>query len=182
MATLVTSSVCPVNRRCSRPSLTSQSRTVLSSLPLTARTAEGVNDFQPLRVLELLLLRRFVLHLLAHLAGQHVNVNALEVLFDGFRAHLRRKATGVLRHQLAVALKSRTLHDPLVLAIPRGGVVVGAVLAQELNAELDIVLSRKLPAPGPSTCPSRTPSARDGPTTSVRPRSSTRPTRLCLRR
>lgn len=50
--------------------------------------------------------------------------------------------------RLAEELKHRKLHDPLVLAIPRGGVAVGATLAQELDAELDIVLSRKLPAPG----------------------------------
>lgn len=49
--------------------------------------------------------------------------------------------------QLAVILKSRTLRDPLVLAIPRGGVVTGAVLARELGAELDVILSRKLRAP-----------------------------------
>src|SRR5207249_12026685 len=40
------------------------------------------------------------------------------------------------------------LRDPLVLGIPRGGVVLGAVLAKELPAELDVVLSRKLRAPG----------------------------------
>lgn len=49
--------------------------------------------------------------------------------------------------QLAQRMRGRTLHEPLVLAIPRGGVVTGAVLARELNAELDIVLSRKLRAP-----------------------------------
>jgi hypothetical protein len=49
--------------------------------------------------------------------------------------------------RLAKVLKRRALHDPLVLAIPRGGVVTGAVLAQELGAELDVVLSRKLHAP-----------------------------------
>ncbi len=49
--------------------------------------------------------------------------------------------------QLAPLLKGRELHDPLVLAIPRGGVVTGAVLARELGAELDVVLSRKLHAP-----------------------------------
>jgi predicted phosphoribosyltransferase len=48
---------------------------------------------------------------------------------------------------LAAELRQRTLHDPLVLAIPRGGVVVGAVIARELNAELDIVLARKLRSP-----------------------------------
>jgi predicted phosphoribosyltransferase len=51
-------------------------------------------------------------------------------------------------YQLADALKARPLRDPLVLAIPRSGVVLGAVLAKELGAELDVVLSRKLRAPG----------------------------------
>lgn len=49
---------------------------------------------------------------------------------------------------LAEQLKGRALHDPLVLAIPRGGVVTGAVLARALGADLDVVLSRKLRAPG----------------------------------
>jgi predicted phosphoribosyltransferase len=50
--------------------------------------------------------------------------------------------------QLAARLGRRRLCRPLVLAIPRGGVVTGAVLAAELDAELDVVLSRKLRAPG----------------------------------
>jgi predicted phosphoribosyltransferase len=50
--------------------------------------------------------------------------------------------------QLAGKMKGRDLHEPLVLAIPRGGVVTGAVLARELGADLDVVLSRKLRAPG----------------------------------
>ena len=49
--------------------------------------------------------------------------------------------------RLAAELKGRELHAPLVLAVPRGGVVTGAVLARELGAELDVVLSRKLRAP-----------------------------------
>ena len=50
--------------------------------------------------------------------------------------------------ELADKFKGRGLRDPLVLAIPRGGVVTGAVLAKELGADLDVVLSRKLRAPG----------------------------------
>ena len=42
---------------------------------------------------------------------------------------------------------ARPLIRPLVLGIPRGGVVIGAVLAREIGAELDVVLSRKLRAP-----------------------------------
>jgi len=44
-------------------------------------------------------------------------------------------------------LRHETLVDPLVLAIPRGGVAVGAVIARGLGCELDVVLSRKLRAP-----------------------------------
>ena len=50
--------------------------------------------------------------------------------------------------RLAAAMKNRVLHDPLVLAIPRGGVAIGAILARELGADFDVVLSRKLRAPG----------------------------------
>jgi putative phosphoribosyl transferase len=50
--------------------------------------------------------------------------------------------------QLAGKLKGRSLRQPLILAIPRGGVAIGTVLARDLGAELDVVLSRKLPAPG----------------------------------
>ena len=49
--------------------------------------------------------------------------------------------------RLSAQLRNRAFRRPLVLAIPRGGVAVGAVLAGELNAELDVVLSRKLRAP-----------------------------------
>jgi putative phosphoribosyl transferase len=48
---------------------------------------------------------------------------------------------------LADEFAGRALRDPLVLAIPRGGVVTGAILAETLNAELDVVLVRKLRAP-----------------------------------
>jgi predicted phosphoribosyltransferase len=50
-------------------------------------------------------------------------------------------------HKLAAALQEFKSRHPLVLAIPRGGVVTGAVLARELGGDLDIVLARKLRAP-----------------------------------
>lgn len=49
--------------------------------------------------------------------------------------------------QLAEQLKSLPLRDPLVLGIPRGGVVTAAALARALGAELDVVLAHKLRAP-----------------------------------
>lgn len=48
--------------------------------------------------------------------------------------------------QLAEQLRHADLDRPLVLAIPRGGVGVGAALARELGAELDVVLVCKLRA------------------------------------
>jgi predicted phosphoribosyltransferase len=50
--------------------------------------------------------------------------------------------------QLAAALAGFRGKNPLVLAIPRGAVPMGKVLADKLQGELDIVLVRKLPAPG----------------------------------
>lgn len=49
--------------------------------------------------------------------------------------------------QLAQRLLPLRLHHPLVLAIPRGAVPIGAILADQLHGELDVVLVRKLAAP-----------------------------------
>lgn len=49
--------------------------------------------------------------------------------------------------RLGELLAKGTYTDPLVLAIPRGGVMVAAAVAARLGAELDVVLSRKLRAP-----------------------------------
>jgi putative phosphoribosyl transferase len=72
-----------------------------------------------------------------------------QVSFDQFKRRevfmFRNREDAAL--QLAKQLKGRSLHDPLVLAIPRGGVVTGAVLARELGADLDVILARKLRAP-----------------------------------
>jgi len=50
---------------------------------------------------------------------------------------------------LAIALKRKlagAMDRPMVLAIPRGGVVIGLEVAKALGAELDIVVPRKLGA------------------------------------
>jgi putative phosphoribosyl transferase len=49
--------------------------------------------------------------------------------------------------QLAELLSGRRLDDPLVLALPRGGVVVGYEIARRLRAPLDVLVVRKLGAP-----------------------------------
>ena len=48
---------------------------------------------------------------------------------------------------LAERLATMQLQDPLVLALPRGGVPVGAEIAKRLHAPLDVVFVRKLGAP-----------------------------------
>jgi putative phosphoribosyl transferase len=49
---------------------------------------------------------------------------------------------------LADALERFRDDTPVVLAIPRGGVVVGAEVARRLGAPLDVVVPRKIRAPG----------------------------------
>ena len=49
--------------------------------------------------------------------------------------------------RLAKALAAYRGRNPLVLAIPRGAVEMGAMLAAELKGELDVVLVKKLRAP-----------------------------------
>lgn len=50
--------------------------------------------------------------------------------------------------QLAQALAMCKGKDPLVLAIPRGAVPMARIVADELGGDLDVVLVRKLGAPG----------------------------------
>src|SRR5204862_6591355 len=50
--------------------------------------------------------------------------------------------------QLAKALSPLTGSDAVMLAIPRGGVVVGRVVADRLGVPLEVVIPRKVGAPG----------------------------------
>lgn len=51
-------------------------------------------------------------------------------------------------HELARKLQACKGQNPLILAIPRGAVPMGKILADELDGELDVVLVHKLGAPG----------------------------------
>lgn len=57
---------------------------------------------------------------------------------------LDRKQAGM---ELAAALEDYRDSEALVLAIPRGGVVVGYEVAAALGLELDMIVPRKIPAP-----------------------------------
>ena len=56
----------------------------------------------------------------------------------------RREAALQLSERLA---EYRTRH-PVILGIPRGGIVIADTISNELQADLDVVLTRKLGAPG----------------------------------
>ena len=49
--------------------------------------------------------------------------------------------------KLAKKLEWLRGEDPIILAIPRGGVIIGDVIAKALGAKLDIIVSRKVGAP-----------------------------------
>jgi len=49
--------------------------------------------------------------------------------------------------KLAKKLEWLKKENPIILAIPRGGVVTGNVIASELGAKLDVIVSRKVGAP-----------------------------------
>lgn len=57
---------------------------------------------------------------------------------------LNRKDAG---RKLAAALRKTKIDNPFVIAIPRGGVVVGAEIARQLDVKLDIVVPRKIGSP-----------------------------------
>ncbi|MFV3371326.1 phosphoribosyltransferase [Pseudomonas sp. NY15435] len=59
--------------------------------------------------------------------------------------YTNRRHAGVA---LAMALRDMPLEDPLILALPRGGVPVAKEVARALGAPLDVLLVRKIGAPG----------------------------------
>ena len=58
------------------------------------------------------------------------------------------KVRGEAAQQLAAAVVRLGLVDPLVLALPRGGVPVAAEVARALRTPLDLLIVRKLGEPG----------------------------------
>lgn len=57
------------------------------------------------------------------------------------------KNRGDAAKKLAKKLEWLKNENPIILAIPRGGAIVGNVIALELGAKLDIIVSRKIGAP-----------------------------------
>jgi predicted phosphoribosyltransferase len=68
----------------------------------------------------------------------------LKIIARGSQPFTDRHEAGAL---LAEALLDLKQHKPLVLGIPRGGLLVAREVASRLDGELDIMLTRKLRAP-----------------------------------
>lgn len=66
-------------------------------------------------------------------------------MMAGLRRFADRRDAG---RRLADALAGRALVDPVVLALPRGGVPVAAEVAAALGAPLEVFVARKIGAPG----------------------------------
>jgi putative phosphoribosyl transferase len=71
-------------------------------------------------------------------------MGTLRILSRSYEPFLDRMEAGRL---IGEALQPLGLEKPVVLGIPRGGLVVAREIASMLNGELDIVLARKLRAP-----------------------------------
>jgi putative phosphoribosyl transferase len=67
------------------------------------------------------------------------------MIFDRPAEFRDRRDAGI---RLGHALRHLAPDNPLVLALPRGGVPVAAEVARALNADLDLLFVRKLGAPG----------------------------------
>lgn len=63
-------------------------------------------------------------------------------------SHLPFPDRATAARELAQALVAWRGQHPLVLAIPRGAVPMGKIIAEALDGELDVVLVRKIGAPG----------------------------------
>ncbi|AZV46742.1 phosphoribosyltransferase [Nautilia sp. PV-1] len=60
----------------------------------------------------------------------------------------RKSAGKILAKRLKKLQEEGKIKDPVVVALPRGGVPVGVEIAKELNAPLDLLFVKKIPAPG----------------------------------
>lgn len=70
---------------------------------------------------------------------------------SGIRMHMNTSSEPFANREEAgdeLARAIKRCDDCIVLAIPRGGVVVGYRVAKELGAHMDVIVPRKIPAPG----------------------------------
>jgi putative phosphoribosyl transferase len=59
----------------------------------------------------------------------------------------RANAANILGEALKDVIKNKERKASIVLGIPRGGVIVGDIIARKLSCEFDIIVPRKLRAP-----------------------------------
>lgn len=81
-------------------------------------------------------------------SNETIRMSATQVSAASATVSLPFKDREDAAHQLANALHRYAGTRPVVLAIPRGGVPIGSIVADALGGQLDVVLVRKLGAPG----------------------------------
>lgn len=81
-----------------------------------------------------------------HLDDTQIAKSELRIIIMINLPYESRRAAGRILGECLNAGRSWT--DPLVLALPRGGVPVGVAVAESLGAELDVILVRMLELPG----------------------------------
>ncbi|HIQ51627.1 MAG TPA: phosphoribosyltransferase, partial [Nautiliaceae bacterium] len=59
----------------------------------------------------------------------------------------RKEAGKLLAKNLKKLQEEGKIVDPVVVVLPRGGIPVGLEIAKELNAPLDLLFIKKIPAP-----------------------------------
>src|SRR5207302_1915323 len=86
-----------------RPQLRRKHRDHIQDHPLGLITAlaEGIHHAQPLSILDALLQTGIVLHLLAQLVAELIDIDVTKELFNGFGAHRGAELTGIFCLQLA---------------------------------------------------------------------------------
>jgi putative phosphoribosyl transferase len=77
--------------------------------------------------------------------GEIVSGKGLQITFRD-RASAASILSSILKREIKAKKKDQQGQN-LILGIPRGGIVVADIVAQELNADFDIIIPRKLRAP-----------------------------------
>lgn len=71
-------------------------------------------------------------------------MNVVMKVIDGYRIYQDRTEAGIALSELLVDYRDK---HALILAIPRGGVVVGYEVARFIHGQLSVVITKKLPHP-----------------------------------
>jgi len=84
--------------------------------------------------------------------GKDITIAKLLLSSSALIYHMRFKDRAEAGRRLAEALRSYRGEGAVIYALPRGGVVLGYEISKELEAPLDLVITRKIGYPGNEEC------------------------------